>query len=327
MSIAVVIELARPKQWIKNLFVLAPLVFSHSFLDPTKFGYSIIAFILFSLAASSIYVFNDIFDLSKDCLHPLKKNRPLARGAIRLGEAILAGIILGAISIFFSAIFSTEFLGIILAYMALNFFYTQWLKHIVIIDLFSVALGFVLRILAGGIAIGVALSPWIIGATFFIAIFIIASKRFQEFNVVSAVPGEEESGANINGFGEASPASAKSYGPLRPSLSEASEARPVLGLYNKDFLRQIIFASLVLTIVVYVLYAFLEVKNPIFIVTILPVIYGLFRFLWITEYQETRSDNPTDILFKDTPLGIAVFIFIILVVLIFYSDAANSYIR
>jgi len=301
MSIQAVIELARPKQWIKNLFVLAPLIFSHSFLDSAKLGYSIIAFILFSLAASSIYVFNDIFDLDKDRLHPLKKNRPLARGAVRLKEAIFTGIALCVVSIFFSSVFSLRFLAVILAYMALNFFYTQWLKHIVIVDLFSVALGFVLRILAGGIAISVVLSPWIIGATFFIAIFIIASKRFQEFNVVSTA---FERGSPFLG-------------------------RPVLGLYNKEFLRQIIFASLILTIVVYVLYAFLEVKNVFFIVTILPVIYGLFRFFWLTEYGQIKSDNPTDIIFKDLSLQLAIIIFAILVLSIFYlyPDAAGTYVR
>lgn len=303
MQFSPIIELMRPKQWIKNLFVLAPLVFSHSFLDPAKISYSIAAFILFSFASSSVYIFNDIFDLEKDRLHPLKKNRPIARGAVQVKEAILLGIFLSGITLFFSAIFSFQFLSVILCYVVLNLLYSRWLKRIVIIDLFSVALGFVLRIIAGGIAIAVALSPWIIGAAFFIALFIISSKRFQEINVILSYSEAMEKGESFD------------------------DARPVLGLYNKDFLRQIIFASLVLTIVVYVLYAFLEVKNHIFIVTILPVIYGLFRFLWITEYGETRSDNPTDILFKDTPLGIAVFIFIILVVLIFYSDAASSYIK
>lgn len=303
MLIKAFIELVRPKQWIKNLFVLAPLIFSHSFLDPTKIGYSLIAFILFSFASSSVYIFNDIFDLEKDRAHPLKKNRPLARGAIQVKEAILSGFFLSVITLVLSAIFSFQFLAVILCYIVLNFLYSRWLKHIIIIDLFSVALGFVLRIIAGGIAIAIALSPWIIGAAFFIALFIISSKRFQEINVILSYSEAMEKGESFD------------------------DARPVLGLYNKDFLRQIIFASLVLTIVVYVLYAFLEVKNPVFIVTILPVIYGLFRFLWLTEYGEMRSDNPTDILFKDTPLGITVFIFIILVVLIFYSDAAGSYIR
>lgn len=306
------IELMRPKQWIKNLFVLAPLLFSYSFLDPTKIGYAFIAFILFSFASSGVYIFNDIFDLEKDRAHPLKKNRPIAMGTIQVKEAMLFGGSLSLITLFFSAIFSFQFLAVALSYIFLNFLYARWLKHIVIVDLFSVALGFVLRIIAGGIAIAVSLSPWIIGAAFFIALFIIASKRFQEINVVASYDKEAEMGE-----GAARPASAGNYG----------SARPVLSLYNKDFLRQIIFASLVLTIVVYVLYAFIEVKNPIFIVTILPVIYGLFRFLWLTEYGEMRSDNPTDIIFKDAPLGITVFIFIILVVLIFYSDAASSYIR
>ena len=291
----------------------------------SKEGYSIIAFILFSFASSCVYIFNDIFDLGKDRLHPLKKNRPIARGAIQVKEALLAGIFLGAITLFFSAFFSLQFFAVILFYVVLNFLYARWLKHIVIIDLFSVALGFVLRIIAGGIAIAVALSPWIIGAAFSIALFIISSKRFQELNVILLFRGITERDHNSD---EASPVSARNFGEARSvSAVGYGDARPVLGLYNKEFLRQIIFASLILTIVVYVLYAFLEVKNPIFIVTILPVIYGLFRFLWLTEYGEIQSDNPTDILFKDTPLGVAVFIFIILVILIFYSDAASSYIR
>src|SRR3989344_3024937 len=257
-------RLMRPRQWIKNLFVVAPVVFSFSFLNLSKVGDSLIAFVLFCVAASAVYVMNDIFDLPYDRMHPLKKSRPLASGAVSVGIARMIAFLLGAGVLIGSFFFSREFLFAIVAYGILNVLYTVWLKNILLLDILSVALGFVLRVIAGIVAIQVFFSPWILGATFFIALFLIASKRLQESAMV------EEDGQ-----------------------------RSVLARYSRAFLSKIMFASLVLTITVYMLYAFLEVRNLLFLVTIIPVVYGMFRFLWLIEAGQLTTDNPPDIVFHD----------------------------
>ena len=145
-----------------------------------------------------------------------------------------------------------------------------------LLDMFSVALGFVLRIMAGVAAIGVHLAPWSLGATFFLALFIVAIKRLQEIKIASS-----------------------------PSF------------YTLEFLRSVIFVSLILTLAIFIFYAMLDVKSIPFLITVLPVLYGMFRFLWLAEVKGTLSDNPTDIIFQDFSMQASVVIFVLLVISIF----------
>lgn len=276
-----IIALLRPYQWIKNLFVIAPVVFSHSLGDPVKIKQSVIAFALFSLAASGVYAINDVLDAPADRAHPAKRARPVARGAISPALATCAGILVGGGALAASFFFSRRFFAVLLAYIALNLAYTLWAKRVPIIDLFSVALGLVLRVVAGVLAIGVFLSPWILGVTFWIALFIISAKRLMEWDTV---PPENR--------------------------------RRVLGFYTRAFLEQVNATALIITVVLFMLYAFLEVRQHIFLISILPVAYGLLRFLMLAG-ERTTTDDPTRLLYRDRPLQFAICIFAAIALLTF----------
>ncbi|MBI2121748.1 MAG: UbiA prenyltransferase family protein [Candidatus Sungbacteria bacterium] len=269
-------ELLRPKQWLKNIFVIAPVVFSFSFFDPEKVILSLFAFSIFCVASSAVYVFNDAVDAPRDRLHPLKRNRPVARGDISVNAAWFFSILLSLIALAAGFAVSQGFFWTIAAYLLLNLSYTFWLKRAFLLDMFSVALGFVLRVVAGVIAIGAQFSPWILAATFFLALFIVAIKRSQEIKIAATS-----------------------------------------SLYAVEFLRSIIFVSLILALAIFIFYAVLDIKSILFLSTVLPVLYGMFRFLWLAETKGTLSDNPTDIIFKDFPMQASVAIFVLLVISIF----------
>lgn len=275
-------ELLRPKQWVKNIFVIAPLVFSYSFFDLEKIGFSLLAFGIFCVFSSSVYVVNDILDVAADRVHPVKRNRPLARHALSLPFAWIVAVALGMMALGAAYLLSPYFFAVTLSYLFLNILYSVWLKHLFLLDMFSVAMGFVLRVLGGVAAISVAPTPWILGATFFLSLFIVTVKRMQE----------------LRGAG-------------------SGEQRSVLSLYSVAFLREIRFVALVLTIAVFIFYSFSEVRSLLFLVAILPVLYGVFRFLWLSESGSVRNDNPTDMLFQDVPMQAAIIVFVLLVTSIF----------
>ena len=262
----------RPKHWVKNLFVILPVVFSFSFLDPVKVGQSLAAFALFSLAASGVYAVNDIMDAEDDRRHPQKrKTRPIASGAVSKSAAAILAIFLFGIAFFGGYKLSPVFFWVLVVYVFHNFLYTLWLKQIALLDIISVAFGLVLRVIAGVFAIGVSLSPWILGTTFFLGLVIISIKRLREI----AVAGTDGS-------------------------------RSVLKFYTPAFLNEIIFMSMMVALSLFPLYSFLKVKSVTFLLTILPVTYGLFRFRWLTTEGRLTTDNPVDIIFRDRPLLFAV---------------------
>lgn len=269
-------ELLRPKQWLKNIFVIAPVVFSFSFLEFEKVVLSLFAFLIFCAASSAVYVLNDIVDAPSDRLHPVKRKRPIARETISARAAGVFGAALAIFSLGFGYLISFGLFAAISAYLLLNVFYSFWLKRMFLLDMFSVASGFVLRIVAGVAAIGAHLSPWSLSATFFLALFIVAIKRLQEIKIAS-----------------------------------------VASFYTPEFLRSIIFVSLILTVTIFIFYAVLDIKSILFLITVLPVLYGMFRFLWLAEARGTLSNNPTDIIFQDLPMQYAIAIFVILVTAIF----------
>jgi 4-hydroxybenzoate polyprenyltransferase len=281
-KIAPYIQLMRPHQWVKNLFVIAPVIFSYSFLDFVAVQKSLLAFALFSLLASSVYVFNDIIDLPRDRQNIFKKKRPLTRGLVPVRGAYVLGVLLGGIALLGGYLLSPLFFLTVLAYAIVNAFYTLLLKHMVILDMFSIAISLVLRVLAGIAAIGVIVSPWILVVTFFIGLFIISIKRILEHDLV-----------------------------------EKSGQRSVVRIYDRGFLRHSAASSLIITLVFYVLYVIFEVRSLIFLVTILPVAYGLLRFLWLAESNDMMVDNPSDIILCDRPLQTAIAIFSVLVVVLF----------
>lgn len=170
----------RPRQWIKNLFVFAALVFVREFNDLTKIKLSVFAFLLFCMASSAVYLINDVVDLPADRLHPTKKMRPLAAGKLRVSVALIVVVLLAVVSLpaafYLNSLFGLTLLG----YLYLNLLYSLWLKKLVIIDVLAIAIGFVLRVVAGALIIQVAFSPWLVFCTFFLALFLSISKRKSE---------------------------------------------------------------------------------------------------------------------------------------------------
>jgi len=164
--------LLRPKHWIKNVFVLAPLIFSFQFLVFSLSFRTFAIVISFSLAASSVYIINDIFDIERDRNHPEKKNRPIASGRVPIRSAVFLIVILIINSLCIAFLISIYALLILSIYIVINFLYSSWLKHLTLIDVFVIAIGFVLRVISGAVAANVAVSEWIILVTFFLSLFL-----------------------------------------------------------------------------------------------------------------------------------------------------------
>lgn len=176
------INMLRPKHWIKNLFVLAPLMFSGGLVMPVSVMTAACAFLCFCISASSVYVFNDLFDMERDKLHPVKKKRPLASGIVGRKDAILSlGILLPA-SVTTAFILGRLFGFIILAYLTNNLLYTLFIKRAVILDAMSVAAGFLLRVAGGAAVINGSVSPWLILCTFLLALLLGLGKRKKRIN-------------------------------------------------------------------------------------------------------------------------------------------------
>lgn len=263
-----IIKLMRPSHWVKNLFIFLPVFFAGQLKIIITSADLTIAFFTFSLAASAIYIFNDLLDVEKDRQHPQKKNRPIASGVINKPLAIGTSIILATISFFFSFLIKIPY--IIGGYILLNILYTLKLKHIAIVDVSCISIGFVLRVLAGGIVANVLVSKWIIIMTFLLTMFLALGKRRNELLI---------------------------------EKKEEKVIRPALSGYNLEFINLCLICVSVITIIAYILYCMsAEVIERIgtdkIYFTSFFVILGIFRFLQII-IVEKKSGNPTDILLKD----------------------------
>lgn len=262
----------RPAQWAKNLFVLAPLVFGDLLLDGRAAARAILALLAFCCASSAVYLVNDLRDREEDRRHPIKRLRPLAAGTLGVPTAFAAIAVL-AVAAFAVALFlGPSFAWILGAYMALNVLYTLWFKHMVILDVMSISLGFVLRVEAGGEATGVAVSRWLFLCTTFLALFLAFSKRRHEITLLN---------------------------------EGAAGQRPVLDHYSPAFLDQMINVVTASAVVSYALYAVapetvrkFHTENLIY--TIPLVLYGIFRYLYLL-YQRPGERNPTETILRDLP--------------------------
>lgn len=191
------LKLVRVEQYIKNLFVFAPLFFGRELLNPSHLLNTVVAFIAFSLAASSIYILNDYCDIEEDKSHPEKCKRPLASGQIRLKNAFVLMLFLAALSLIISFSISFDLFLIVTLYIILNIFYSKWLKHIAILDINIIAIGFVLRLLAGASVTDIKPSIWILLLTYIFALFIGFAKRRTD--VILAEKGQKVR-KNIDGY-------------------------------------------------------------------------------------------------------------------------------
>jgi len=282
------IRLLRPKQWLKNLFVFAALVFSRNAFDKDLLGLTVAAFFLFCILSSGVYVLNDIMDQERDRSHPVKKNRPIAAGRISVGMAWLYGSLLLAAALAGSFLVAPALGVVSLFYLLLMLAYSLYLKELVILDVFTIAAGFILRVVAGAAATGVYLSPWLILCTAFLALFLALGKRRHELQLLSASAGEH---------------------------------RPALENYSLVFIDQMVAVAASATILSYSLYTFLAPTSQLFMVTIPFVIYGLFRYLFVV-YRQDGGGAPEEVLLRDCPLQMTVLLWIIACFLILYLEEA-----
>ncbi|HOE14770.1 MAG TPA: decaprenyl-phosphate phosphoribosyltransferase [Candidatus Saccharicenans sp.] len=289
MAASEIIKTLRPKQWIKNLFVFAPLVFSVQFLNPPAVLAAIQAFLSFCLVSGALYTLNDLFDIEEDRRHPIKSNRPLASGRLKKQTAIITLIISGLAGLALAFTLNLPFLLIILGYIILQLLYSPWLKHVVIIDIFVVAAGFLLRVIAGAVAIRVAISSWLLICTTLLALFLSMTKRRHEYFLL---PGE------------------------------AAAHRPVLNEYSPYLLDQMISVVTASTLIAYCLYTVSEETIAKFqtrnlILTTPFVLYGIFRYLYLV-HQKNQGSTPEELVIKDKPLLFDIILWIISVAVILY---------
>ncbi len=287
MRIKHILKLLRPHQWIKNSFVLAPLVFAGKFLSPEALKQALLAFLAFCVASSATYVLNDLKDIEKDRKHPVKcQKRPLASGAIspKTAKFILALLYL-ILAIFLYSPFSRKFMLPILIYLVLNIFYSYRLKYIPILDIFCIAIGFVLRIFAGGMAISVPISSWMLITTLCLALFLASAKRLQELRV------------------------------------QGNNTRKVLQSYTLKLLESYAQISAAGALVFYSL--FVITSRPRLALSVPFVIFGLFRYWFIVEAQG-QGESPTEALLKDIPLGITVILWILFCLWRLWPEGAFS---
>lgn len=286
--IADIVKSLRPKQWIKNLFILAALIFDRQLTNFPALQITLSGVIIFSFLSSAVYLLNDIFDKNADAAHPIKRYRPIAAGRIGIGLAALLAVLLAMLALIWSLLLSHSFFLICAAYLLTNLLYSKWLKHVPIIDVMIVASGFVLRVAAGVTLIEVErFSPWLYVVTTLLALFIGFGKRRAELTLLA---------------------------------SRANSHRTVFEGYTIEFLDQLITIISGTTIVAYSLYTFSAPNLPSnysMMLTIPFVLYGIFRYLYLIKVRESGGE-PEELVMRDHPLQISVLFWGLSVLLIFY---------
>ncbi len=283
-----ILKTMRPRQWPKNIFVFAALVFDRQLIALDSLIITSFAFILFCLASSLVYIINDLIDIESDQLHPRKRLRPLASGRLSK-KAALVSIVVLSLLIFPMAFFVDLGLGLILiSYFILMLAYSLWLKHVALIDVMIIAAGFVLRVAAGLVIIETQrFSPWLFVATTFLALFIGLGKRRAEIFLLQ---------------------------------TEAGVHRRVLDGYSLDLLDQLLTIVLATTLMTYCLYTFsaeITPGNHSMMLTIPFVIYGLFRYLYLIRVEHIGG-APEEIVLTDLPMQITVGLWGLTVLIILY---------
>jgi 4-hydroxybenzoate polyprenyltransferase len=279
----------RPKQWAKNAFVFAGLLFDRQLLEAEAFGRVIAAFILFSLTASAIYLLNDIVDIERDRLHPKKKNRPLPAGQLPVQMAVTAAIILPVIALGTSLAISLPLTVVLLTYFVMQLLYSFQLKNVVLIDVFIIAAGFVLRTIAGVVVINVTnFSPWLYVCVGLLALFLAVGKRRQELILLE---------------------------------DDAAKVRDTYKGYNMPLLDDLLRLVVTGTSIAYALYATeaeTALVEPEYMLLTVPVVYyALFRYLFVIHRLGMGGD-PTDVLYEDRPLQMAIGVWGIMIFVLLY---------
>lgn len=280
MILNIIISL-RPKQWVKNLLIFAPLFFSGQVFTDLLLKNTFQGFFIFSLVVSGGYLINDIFDKNIDSKHPLKNKRPIAKGSLKTSTAIMIAILMKLTGLIWAYNLNLPFFFIALIYLVIMLGYHTWLKNYVLLDIIIVSSGYLLRIIGGGILINVEPSPWLLLVTFSLSLFLVVSKRIGE---IKNIPLENR--------------------------------RKSLNFYSESMLNNMLIVSTTLTITAYSIYAFLSSNNPvlnrnILQLSLLPVIFGIFRYLYLVD-MNNGGEEPEEELFRDLPLLFSVLIWIII---------------
>lgn len=278
----------RPRQWTKNIFIFAALVFDKQFFIAASFLRTLAGFVLFCLISSAVYIFNDLADIEADRRHPHKKDRPIPSGQLPVSAAWIAGIVLVIATLVIGYWLSPAFAGVIGLYFLINLAYSKWLKHIPILDVLIISAGFVLRVGAGVTLIHVVrFSPWLYVVMTLLSLFLGFGKRRAELTLL-------EQGAGSH--------------------------RKVLEGYTIPLLDQYIMIVSGTTIVAYSLYTFSAPNVPAnhsMMLTIPFVVYAIFRYLYLIEVEKSGG-SPEEILLTDRPFQIAMFLWAVAVLAVFY---------
>ncbi len=284
------LQLLRPAQWAKNIFLFAGLVFGMKLTDSGSILLAVLGFCCFCLLSSTVYVVNDLHDREEDRHHPRKRNRPLASGRVSVGAAVTMALALFVIGLGGSFFLGRPFFLIAACYLLLQSFYTFLLKHQVLMDVIIIGLGFVLRAMAGAVVVGVEISPWLVVCTFTLCLFMGFSKRRCELNALE-------------------------------SAADAARHRKTLALYTPDLLNHMTTLAAGIAVVSYMLYATdertISVFNTNYLIYTLPlVVYAVFRFAFLVEHG--LVDGPTDVLLQDRPFQISLVFWAAAVLVIIY---------
>jgi 4-hydroxybenzoate polyprenyltransferase len=280
----------RPQQWIKNLFLFAALIFSGNLFALHDLLLTLSGFFLFCLSSSGVYLFNDVSDLENDKLHPVKSRRPLPSGKLGVGPALATSFLLGAAGVAGAYLLRPQFALILLLYLVINASYSVKLKNVVILDVMTISAGFVLRVIAGAVLIGVPTSEWLIICTMLLSLFLGFSKRRHELTILEA---------------------------------QAETHRSVLAQYSPYFLDQMIGIVTASTVMSYALYTISDETVRKFgtnhlVYTVPFVLYGIFRYLFLVHKKE-EGGNPTKLALTDLPLLINITLWIIAATIIIYG--------
>jgi 4-hydroxybenzoate polyprenyltransferase len=279
----------RPGQWAKNLLVFAGILFGHRLLEPVAIAESLAAFAIFCALSGAVYLVNDIADRESDRLHPLKALRPIASGALGVSTAAIAAAVLAAAAIIGSIALGWRFTLVAVAYLTLQMLYSGPLKHIVILDVLTIAVGFVLRAAAGAVAVRVEFSHWLLVCTLLLALFIALAKRRHEIVLLA---------------------------------DEATGHRRILVEYSAYLLDQMISVVTASTLIAYIFYTVSpetqeKFGTPWLGLTIPFPLYGIFRYLYLVHKRE-GGGSPADLLLTDRPLLICVALWALVVTAIIY---------
>jgi len=280
----------RPLHWIKNVFVLAPLVFAQRLGDADAVLRALAAFALFCLVSSVVYLVNDLADREQDRLHRRKRKRPIAAGELAPGFASVLAVVFAATGLAGALALGKGFAGILAAYLALNLLYSLGLKNVVILDVMVVASGFLLRAWGGAAAVTVGMSNWLILCTGLIALFLGFVKRRQELD------GLED--------------------------REAAQ-RPILEEYSLEFLDQMIGVVTASTVLSYAFYVFSpevaeKLGTPYMGLTLPFVLYGIFRYLYLV-HRRGEGESPTGLVVRDGPLRTAILLWGVVVLVLLFA--------